>query len=194
GHTLVAKLIPGTDPIHKVSIIPRGRALGITMQLPTEDKHSYNKETLLNRIDVLMGGRAAEEVIFQTMTTGAGNDIEHATEISRKMVCEWGMSERLGPVSFGKKDEQIFLGREMSTAKNYSEATAVEIDEEIRRIVEDNYNLARTLLTDNIDLLHKIALALIEKENLNGSDIDEIIGRKDVATSSPADSEEVTED
>jgi cell division protease FtsH len=194
GHTLVAKLIPGTDPIHKVSIIPRGRALGITMQLPTEDKHSYNKETLLNRIAVLMGGRAAEEVIFQTMTTGAGNDIEHATEISRKMVCEWGMSERLGPVSFGKKDEQIFLGREMSTAKNYSEATAVEIDEEIRRIVEENYTLARTLLTDNIDLLHKIALALIEKENLNGSDIDEIIGRKDVATSSPANSGEVKED
>jgi len=194
GHTLVAKLIPGTDPIHKVSIIPRGRALGITMQLPTEDKHSYNKETLLNRIAVLMGGRAAEEVIFKTMTTGAGNDIEHATEISRKMVCEWGMSERLGPVSFGKKDEQIFLGREMSTAKNYSEATAVEIDEEIRRIVEDNYNLARTLLTDNVDLLHKIALALIEKESLNGSDVDEIIGRKEVVTSTPVDSGRVTED
>ena len=194
GHTLVAKLIPGTDPIHKVSIIPRGRALGITMQLPTEDKHSYNKETLLNRIAVLMGGRAAEEVIFQTMTTGAGNDIEHATEISRKMVCEWGMSERLGPVSFGKKDEQIFLGREMSTAKNYSEATAVEIDEEIRRIVEDNYTRARTLLSDNIDLVHKIALALIEKENLNGSDIDEIIGRKEVATSPSVPSEEIPED
>ncbi len=193
GHTLVAKLIPGTDPIHKVSIIPRGRALGITMQLPTEDKHSYNKETLLNRIAVLMGGRAAEEVIFQTMTTGAGNDIEHATEISRKMVCEWGMSERLGPVSFGKKDEQIFLGREMSTAKNYSEATAVEIDEEIRRIVEENYNRARTLLTDNVDLLHKIALALIEKENLNGSDIDVIIGRKDVALSTPLVPEELPE-
>jgi cell division protease FtsH len=193
GHTLVAKLIPGTDPIHKVSIIPRGRALGITMQLPTEDKHSYNKETLLNRIAVLMGGRAAEEVIFQTMTTGAGNDIEHATEISRKMVCEWGMSERLGPVSFGKKDEQIFLGREMSTAKNYSEATAVEIDEEIRRIVEENYNRARTLLTDNVDLLHKIALALIEKENLNGSDVDVIIGRKDVAPSTPLVPEELPE-
>jgi cell division protease FtsH len=185
GHTLVAKLIPGTDPVHKVSIIPRGRALGITMQLPTEDKHSYNKETLLNRIAVLMGGRAAEEVIFKTMTTGAGNDIEHATEISRKMVCEWGMSERLGPVSFGKKDEQIFLGREMASAKNYSEATAVEIDEEIRRIVEDNYTRARTLLSDNIDLLHKIALALIEKESLNGADVDEIIGHKAVASSSP---------
>jgi cell division protease FtsH len=193
GHTLVAKLIPGTDPIHKVSIIPRGRALGITMQLPTEDKHSYNKETLLNRIAVLMGGRAAEEVIFQTMTTGAGNDIEHATDISRKMVCEWGMSERLGPVSFGKKDEQIFLGREMSTAKNYSEATAVEIDEEIRRIVEENYNRARTLLTDNVDLLHKIALALIEKENLNGSDVDVLIGRKEVAPSTPLVPEELPE-
>ncbi|RQW82625.1 MAG: ATP-dependent metallopeptidase FtsH/Yme1/Tma family protein [Geobacter sp.] len=194
GHTLVAKLIPGTDPIHKVSIIPRGRALGITMQLPTEDKHSYNKETLLNRIAVLMGGRAAEEVIFQTMTTGAGNDIEHATEISRKMVCEWGMSERLGPVSFGKKDEQIFLGREMASAKNYSEATAVEIDEEIRRIVEDNYTRARTLLSDNIDLLHKIALALIEKESLNGADVDEIIGHKVVETISSVDAEEKPED
>ena len=190
GHTLVAKLIPGTDPIHKVSIIPRGRALGITMQLPTEDKHSYNKETLLNRIAVLMGGRAAEEIIFQTMTTGAGNDIEQATEISRKMICEWGMSDRLGPVSFGKKDEQIFLGREMSTAKNYSEATAVEIDEEIRRIVEDNYSRARTLLTDNVDILHKIALALIEKESLNGADVDEIIGHKAVEPSPVTESEE----
>ncbi len=185
GHTLVAKLIPGTDPVHKVSIIPRGRALGITMQLPTEDKHSYNKETLLNRIAVLMGGRAAEEIVFHTMTTGAGNDIEHATEIARKMICEWGMSDRLGPVSFGKKDEQIFLGREMASMKNYSEATAVEIDEEIRRIVEDNYNRARTLLTDNIDVLHKLSRALIEKENLNGADVDVIIGREAVASPSP---------
>jgi cell division protease FtsH len=188
GHTLVAKLIPGTDPVHKVSIIPRGRALGITMQLPTEDKHSYNKETLLNRIAVLMGGRAAEELVFHTMTTGAGNDIEHATEIARKMICEWGMSDRLGPVSFGKKDEQIFLGREMASMKNYSEATAVEIDEEIRRIVEDNYSRARTLLTDNIDVLHKLSRALIEKENLNGADVDVIIGREVVATPTPVDS------
>ena len=188
GHTLVAKLIPGTDPVHKVSIIPRGRALGITMQLPTEDKHSYNKETLLNRIAVLMGGRAAEELVFHTMTTGAGNDIEHATEIARKMICEWGMSDRLGPVSFGKKDEQIFLGREMASMKNYSEATAVEIDEEIRRIVEDNYSRARTLLTDNIDVLHKLSRALIEKENLNGADVDVIIGREAVATPTPVES------
>ena len=175
GHTLVAKLLPGTDPVHKVSIIPRGRALGVTMQLPIEDKHSYTKESLLDRIAVLMGGRAAEEIIFSTMTTGAGNDIERATEIARKMVCEWGMSDKLGPVSFGKKDEQIFLGREMATHKNYSEATAVEIDTEIRRIVDDNYARVKSLLTENLDVLHRISVALIEKENLSGAEVDEIM-------------------
>jgi len=177
GHTLVAKLIPGTDPVHKVSIIPRGRALGITMQLPIEDKHSYNKETLFNEIAVLMGGRAAEEIVFNTMTTGAGNDIERATELARKMTCEWGMSDRLGPVSFGKKDEQIFLGREMAVTKNYSEATAVEIDGEIRRIVEDNYSRARTLLKENIESLHQLSQLLIEKESLSGAEVDELMGR-----------------
>jgi cell division protease FtsH len=175
GHTLVAKLIPGTDPVHKVSIIPRGRALGMTMQLPIEDKHSYSRESLLNRIAVLMGGRAAEEIIFNTMTTGAGNDIERATEIARKMVCEWGMSARLGPVSFGKKDEQIFLGREMATHKNYSEATAVEIDEEIRRIVDENYSRVIQLLNLNVDSLHRLSAELIEKENLSGEEVDRII-------------------
>jgi cell division protease FtsH len=175
GHTLVARLIPGTDPIHKVSIIPRGRALGITMQLPTEDKHSYSKETLLNRIAVLMGGRAAEELIFKTMTTGAGNDIEHATDIARKMVCEWGMSDKMGPVSFGKKDEQIFLGRDMALSKNYSEATAVEIDNEIRRIVEGNYTRASKLLSENINLLIRLSEILIEKENLSGVEVDGIM-------------------
>jgi len=175
GHTLVAKLIPGTDPVHKVSIIPRGRALGMTMQLPIEDKHSYSRESLLNRIAVLMGGRAAEEIIFNTMTTGAGNDIERATDIARKMVCEWGMSARLGPVSFGKKDEQIFLGREMATHKNYSEATAVEIDEEIRRIVDENYSRVIQLLTANADTLHRLSVELIEKENLSGEEVDRII-------------------
>lgn len=178
GHTLVAKLLPGTDPIHKVSIIPRGRALGVTMQLPIEDKHSYTKESLLDRIAVLMGGRAAEEIIFSTMTTGAGNDIERATEMARKMVCEWGMSEKLGPVSFGKKDEQIFLGREMATHKNFSEATAVEIDTEIRRIVDENYGKVKHLLTDNVDLLHIIARALIEKENLSGVEIEALMNQK----------------
>ena len=175
GHTLVAKLIPGTDPVHKVSIIPRGRALGMTMQLPIEDKHSYSRESLINRIAVLMGGRAAEEIIFNTMTTGAGNDIERATEIARKMVCEWGMSARLGPVSFGKKDEQIFLGREMSTHKNYSEATAVEIDAEIRRIVDENYNRVVQLLSANVAILHRLSGELIEKENLSGEEVDRII-------------------
>ena len=186
GHTLVAKLIPGTDPVHKVSIIPRGRALGVTMQLPIEDKHSYSRESLLDRIAVLMGGRAAEEVIFNSMTTGAGNDIERATEIARKMVCEWGMSEKMGPVSFGKKDEQIFLGREMSTHKNYSEATAVEIDAEIKRIVEENYIRVRRLLTDNLEVLHRLSHELIEKENLSGEEVDQIISIKAVEVPSAA--------
>ena len=175
GHTLVAKLTPGSDPVHKVSIIPRGRALGVTMQLPIEDKHSYSKESLINKIAVLMGGRAAEEIVFNTMTTGAGNDIERATEIARKMVCEWGMSEKLGPVSFGKKDEQIFLGREMAVHKNYSEATAVEIDEEIRRIVDENYARVVQLLKANVEILHKLSTHLMEKENLSGEEVDRII-------------------
>ena len=175
GHTLVAKFIPGTDPVHKVSIIPRGRALGVTMQLPIEDKHSYSRESLMNRIAVLMGGRAAEELIFHTMTTGAGNDIERATEMARKMVCEWGMSTKMGPVTFGKKDEQIFLGRDMASAKNYSEATAVEIDGEIRQIVEENYRQAFQLLTDNIDSLHRLSKVLIEKETMTGAEVDVLI-------------------
>jgi cell division protease FtsH len=129
----------------------------------------------MNRIAVLMGGRAAEELIFHTMTTGAGNDLERATEMARKMVCEWGMSTKMGPVTFGKKDEQIFLGREMSTSKNYSEATAVEIDGEIRTIVEENYRQALQLLTDNIDSLHRLSKILIEKESLSGAQVDEII-------------------
>ncbi len=175
GHTLVARMIPGTDPVHKVSIIPRGRALGVTMQLPIEDKHSYSRESLLARITVLMGGRAAEDLIFNTFTTGAGNDIEQATELARKMVCDWGMSDKMGPLSFGKKDEQIFLGREMSTHKNYSEATAVEIDNEIRLIVDGSYQRALTLLKDNIQNLHNLSECLIEKENLSGAEVDRII-------------------
>lgn len=175
GHTLVARSIPGTDPVHKVSIIPRGRALGVTMQLPIEDKHSYSRESLLARIAVLMGGRAAEDIIFNTFTTGAGNDIEQATEMARKMVCEWGMSDKMGPLSFGKKDEQIFLGREMATQKNYSEATAVEIDTEIKRIVAESYERALTILRDNINNLHNLSECLMEKENLTGAEVDEII-------------------
>ena len=175
GHTLVAKMVPGSDPVHKVSIIPRGRALGVTMQLPIEDKHSYNRESLLGRIAVLMGGRAAEELIFNTFTTGAGNDIERATEMARKMVCEWGMSDLMGPVSLGKKDESIFLGRDMAMHKNFSEETAVKIDEEIKRIVDESYTRAITILRDNSDALHRLSLCLIEKENLTGTEVDEII-------------------
>ncbi|CAH2031564.1 ATP-dependent zinc metalloprotease FtsH [Trichlorobacter ammonificans] len=175
GHTLVAKMVPGSDPVHKVSIIPRGRALGVTMQLPIEDKHSYNRESLLGRIAVLMGGRAAEELIFKTFTTGAGNDIERATEMARKMVCEWGMSDRMGPVSFGKKDESIFLGREMAMHKNFSEETAQKIDDEIKRIVDESYDRALTILKDHEDALHRLATCLVEKENLTGTEVDEII-------------------
>ncbi len=182
GHTLIAKLIPGADPVHKVSIIPRGRALGVTMQLPIEDKHSYSRESLLDRIAVLLGGRVAEEIIFNSMTTGAGNDIERATDIARKMVCEWGMSEKLGPVSFGKKDEQIFLGRDMAHQKNYSEATAIEIDHEIRLLVEQNYARVQDLLRSNLDALHRISHALIEKENLTGEEVDRIIEGKEIAS------------
>ena len=178
GHTLVAKMVPGSDPIHKVSIIPRGRALGVTMQLPIEDKHSYNRESLLGRIAVLMGGRAAEELIFNTFTTGAGNDIERATEMARKMVCEWGMSDLMGPVSLGKKDESIFLGRDMAMHKNFSEETAVKIDEEIKRIVDESYTRAITILRDNSDSLHKLSSCLVEKENLTGAEVDDIIAGK----------------
>ncbi|MGE3260020.1 MAG: ATP-dependent zinc metalloprotease FtsH, partial [Geobacter sp.] len=175
GHTLVAKMTPGSDPVHKVSIIPRGRALGVTMQLPIEDKHSYNRESLLGRIAVLMGGRAAEELIFKTFTTGAGNDIERATEMARKMVCEWGMSDRMGPVSFGKKDESIFLGREMAMHKNFSEETAEKIDEEIKRIVDESYRRALTILQENEQILHNLSNCLVEKENLTGAEVDDII-------------------
>jgi cell division protease FtsH len=175
GHTLVAKMVPGSDPVHKVSIIPRGRALGVTMQLPIEDKHSYNRESLLGRIAVLMGGRAAEELIFNTFTTGAGNDIERATEMARKMVCEWGMSDLMGPVSLGKKDESIFLGRDMAMHKNFSEETAIKIDEEIKRIVDESYTRAITILREHEDVLHRLSLCLIEKENLSGVEVDEII-------------------
>ena len=175
GHTLVAKMIPGSDPVHKVSIIPRGRALGVTMQLPIEDKHSYNREILLGKIAVLMGGRAAEDLIFNTFTTGAGNDIERATEMARKMVCEWGMSDLMGPVSLGKKDESIFLGRDMAMHKNFSEETAVKIDEEIKRIVDESYNRALSILREHEESLHQLSNCLIEKENLTGTEVDDII-------------------
>jgi cell division protease FtsH len=176
GHTMVARLIPGTDPVHKVSIIPRGMALGVTLQLPTADRYSYDREHLLNNIAILLGGRAAEEIALKHMTTGAGNDLERATLLARKMVTEWGMSERLGPLTYGKKEEQIFLGREIAQHRDYSEHTAVEIDNEVKRIVTENYERARKLISDRIDVLHTLTKALLEKETLDGPEIDALIG------------------
>jgi cell division protease FtsH len=176
GHALVARLIPGTDPIHKVTIIPRGRALGLTQQLPIDEKHTYPQKYLESNIAILLGGRAAEELVLKDFTTGAGNDIERATNLARKMVCEWGMSAKMGPLSYGKKEEQIFLGREFATHKDYSEETAKNIDQEIVSVVTRNYELAKKLLSDHIDLLHKIAGELLEKEVLTGAEIDALIG------------------
>ncbi len=175
GHTLVARMIPGTDPIHKVTIIPRGRALGLTQQLPIDEKHTYPKDYLLNNIAVMMGGRAAEELVLQRQTTGAGNDIERSTEIARKMVCEWGMSEKLGPLAYGQKEEQIFLGREFAQHRDYSEETAHLIDSEIRSIVTGSYEKAKSILQQNLATLHQLANALLEKEVLDASQIDFIM-------------------
>jgi len=175
GHTLVAKMIPGTDPIHKVTIIPRGRALGITQQLPIDEKHTYPKDYLLNNISVMMGGRAAEELVLNSQTTGAGNDIERSTEIARKMVCEWGMSEKLGPLSFGKKEEEIFLGREFAKHRDYSEETARVIDDEVKTIVTQGYEKAKEIINANVAILHKLANTLLEKEVLDGNQIETII-------------------
>jgi cell division protease FtsH len=175
GHTLVAKLIPGTDPVHKVTIIPRGMALGLTQQLPIDEKHTYPKEYLLNNLAILFGGRVAEELVLKSMTTGAGNDIERATELAHKMVCEWGMSEKLGPMTFGKKEEQIFLGRDFTQQQDYSESTAVEIDAEVRRIIQASYLRAKDLLHTNLQLLHKLAERLLEKESLDGAEIDALM-------------------
>ena len=175
GHALVARLIPGTDPIHKVTIIPRGRALGLTQQLPTDDRYTYPREFLHNTIAVLLGGRAAEELVLKHMTTGAGNDIERATELARKMVCEWGMSDKLGPLAYGKKDEEVFLGRDIVRHRDYSESTAFEIDNEIKETVIKNYERAKNLLKKNMKVLKNVAAALLEKETLDGSEIDAII-------------------
>jgi cell division protease FtsH len=175
GHALVAKLLPGADPIHKVTIIPRGMALGLTQQLPMDEKHTYPKEYLLNNLVILFGGRVAEELVLEHMTTGAGNDIEKATDLARRMVCEWGMSEKLGPMTFGKKEEEIFLGRDFTQKVDYSENTAIEIDAEVRRIIQDSYHRAKELLKTNLRLLHKVAERLLEKEVLDGSEIDAIV-------------------
>jgi len=171
--------MPGTDPIHKVTIIPRGMALGLTQTLPSEDRLSLTKERAENNIAFLMGGRIAEEIVFQQKTTGAGNDIERATDLARRMVCEWGMSDVLGPLTFGKKEEAIFLGREIAQHRDYSEQTAQTIDREVRDIVERNYRRAREILQTQLQTLHNLAKALIEYETLDGEEVEAIVqGRK----------------
>jgi cell division protease FtsH len=175
GHTLVGKLTPGGDPIHKVTIVPRGRALGVTHFLPIDERHSYTREYCVGVLTRMLGGRAAEEVIFGQITTGAGNDIEQATGLARKMVCEWGMSEDLGPLKYGKKEEMIFLGKEIAHEKDYSEATQQRIDREVRRLVEEAHEHALQLLRDNQEILHRMAKNLLEREILDAVEIDKIL-------------------
>ena len=175
GHVLVARMIPEADPVHKVTIIPRGRALGVTTYLPVDEKHTYSKEYLMAMISYALGGRAAEKIIFNNFTTGAGNDIEKSTSIARKMVCEWGMSEKLGPLAYGKNEEEIFLGREITKHKDYSDETARMIDSEIKGIVETCMVRAEKILTDNIEILHKLSKELLEREILDSEEIDKII-------------------
>ena len=184
GHALVASKLPNSDPLHKVTIIPRGMALGVTMQLPIDDKHNYTKEYLETEIAIMMGGRIAEEMFLNQMSTGAGNDIERATELARKMVCEFGMSD-LGPLTFGKKEEQIFLGREINQHRDYSEATAIKIDDEVRRIIGQGYNTAKGILAQDNGALVRIALALLEREVLDANEIKMIIEGKELPKLTP---------
>jgi cell division protease FtsH len=172
GHALLAVLLPHADPVHKVTIIPRGMALGLTTMLPLEDKHNYSRDYLNDQIAILLGGRLAEEITMNgAMTTGAGNDLERSTEMARKMVCEWGMSESMGPLTFGKKEEQIFLGREIAQHQDYSEDTAIRIDQEIKRIVLHNYEKAKALLTQHKTALLQIADALLSREVLDADQV-----------------------
>ncbi|MFQ5450123.1 MAG: ATP-dependent zinc metalloprotease FtsH [Nitrospinaceae bacterium] len=182
GHALVAMLLPGTDPIHKVTIIPRGRALGVTQQLPIDEQHTYPRSYLYNNLAILMGGRSAEELFLGQMTTGAGNDIERATEMARKMVCEWGMSDKMGPLTYGTKEEQVFLGKDFSTQKNFSDQTAKLIDQEVKSLVMMGYNTAKEILNNNREKLEKLALALLERETLTADEIRDIIAGKKANT------------
>jgi cell division protease FtsH len=175
GHVLVAKMVPEADPVHKVTIIPRGRALGVTTYLPMDEKHTYSKQYLEAMITYAPGGRAAEKKIFDELTTGAGNDIERATELARKMVCEWGMSEKLGPLTYGAKEEEIFLGREITRTRNFSEGTAITIDDEVKKIVTSCMKRAEKIIDENVDTLHRLASVLLDREILDGEEIDKII-------------------
>jgi len=179
GHAIVAAMRAHADPLHKVTIIPRGMALGVTMQLPEDDKHTVTKDYLQTQLAILMGGRIAEEIFLKQMTTGAGNDIERASDLARKMVCEFGMS-RLGPLTFGKKEEQIFLGREIAQHRDFSEETARQIDAEVRNFVDEAYKAAYDLLNNNHDIMHRMASALLERETIDANDIRAIIEGKEL--------------
>ncbi len=180
GHALVAAILPGTDPLHKVTIIPRGRALGVTMQLPMDEKHTHQRSYLINSLAILMGGRCAEEICLGEMTTGAGNDIERATEMARKMVCEWGMSEKMGPLTYGTNEEQPFLGKGSSSQANFSDQTAKLIDQEVKSLVMGGYEKATELLKTNLDKLETMAQALLEHETLNAQHVKNIIDGKNI--------------
>ena len=185
GHALVAKLIPGTDPVHKVTIVPRGRALGLTSYLPVDERHTHSRDYLQGCMAFMMGGRVAEQLVFDQLTTGAGNDLERSTDLARRMVCEWGMSDEMGPLTFGKKQEEIFLGREIAQHRDYSEETARMIDAEVKRIVLKAEEKARTLLKANLDKLKRIALALLDREILDGHELDKLIDGEDLPAQSP---------
>jgi cell division protease FtsH len=175
GHVLVSKHLPEADPVHKVTIIPRGRALGVTTYLPIDEKHTYSKDYLDAMITYALGGRAAEKLIFNQLTTGAGNDIERATEIARKMVCEWGMSEKLGPLAYGAKEEEIFLGREITRTRNFSENTAIAIDLEVKKIITSAMKRSEKILREDLATLHRLSNALLDREILDSDEIDKLI-------------------
>ncbi|MFQ5928687.1 MAG: ATP-dependent zinc metalloprotease FtsH [Acidobacteriota bacterium] len=193
GHALAAYLLPEADPLHKVTIIPRGRALGVTMQLPEEDKYNYTKEYMEASITILLAGRAAEEIFLESHTTGASNDLERATERARQMVCEWGMSEEMGPLTFGKRQEQIFLGREIAQHQDYSEQTAIKIDQEVKKIVLQGYSKAKGILEENREVLVRLAEALLEYETLDSEKIEAVVKgekiRKEVKPEPPGEPE-----
>ncbi len=186
GHALVAYMLPESDPLHKVTIIPRGRALGVTMQLPEEDKYNYAREYMDGSITILLAGRISEELFLGSTTTGAANDLERVTDLARKMVCEWGMSDELGPLTFGKKEEQIFLGREISRHQDYSESTAIKIDEEVKRIVLDAYGRAEQILGENREKVIRLAEALLEYETLDSGEIDKLMNGDEIRGGSSA--------
>jgi cell division protease FtsH len=182
GHTIVGKLVEGNDAVHKVSIIPRGAALGVTMFLPTEDRHLMTRQQTLARVAMALGGRVAEEIVFNEITTGAQDDIKRATRLARAMVCELGMSSKLGPVAYGENEESVFLGREMTSRReDYSEETAREIDQEVRSIVEGQYTVARKVLSDNRDKLDRLATALLERETLDSGEIESVLAGRELA-------------